>query len=50
MADGWKVVTIPADEYWGRPVRLRLQVFAGNNSLHDWGYWANPRFVIDGNR
>ena len=47
LAAGWKTALIPMERYWGQPVKLRLEVFAGANDLHDYGYWANPRFVID---
>jgi hypothetical protein len=47
MAAGWKDVVVPVDRYWGKPVTLRLEVLAGANNAHDFGFWGNPRFVID---
>jgi hypothetical protein len=43
----WQEVAIPLQPYWNQAVVLRLEVSAGKNALHDQGYWANPRFVID---
>ncbi len=44
----WNETVLPLDRYWGQPVKVSLEVFAGENNEHDFGYWANPRFVIDG--
>lgn len=40
----WTEVTIPMATYGGQPVVLRLET-AGQSDA--WGYWANPRFVIE---
>jgi hypothetical protein len=47
MDAGWQMAMVPVERYWEQPVKLRLEVFARANNLHDYGYWANPRFVID---
>jgi len=43
----WTDVSLPMGDYWGETIDLYLEVFAGNNLLHDHGFWANPRFVVD---
>jgi hypothetical protein len=43
----WTEVSIPMNKYWGVDVEIRLEVAAGENLIHDHGYWANPRFVIE---
>lgn len=45
--DGWVEPQIPMDDYWQQTILLQFQVHANENLLHDHGYWANPRFVID---
>jgi hypothetical protein len=34
-------------DYWQQTISLQFQVHANGNVLHDHGYWANPRFVIN---
>ena len=46
-SEPWTEVTIPIQNYWGVNAEIRLEVAAGGNLIHDHGYWANPRFVIE---
>jgi hypothetical protein len=43
----WTEPSLPMDDFWGQTVLLQFQVHANGNLLHDHGYWANPRFVVD---
>ena len=44
---GWTRAIVPMEVYWGQTVGLYLEVAAGANTWHDYGYWANPRLVVD---
>jgi hypothetical protein len=46
-ARDWIEPKLPMNEYWQQTVSLQFQVHANSNLLHDHGYWANPRFVVD---
>lgn len=41
----WQTININPAAFVDRPIRVQLQVQAGQNALHDHGYWANPRFI-----
>jgi hypothetical protein len=45
--ENWTEPSLPMDDFWGQTVLLQFQVHANGNLLHDHGYWANPRFVVD---
>jgi hypothetical protein len=47
MPAGWAEASVSLEAYWGQTVKMYFEVAAGANALHDYGYWANPRLVVD---
>jgi hypothetical protein len=47
ITENWTEPSLPMEEYWGQTILLQFQVHADANLLHDHGYWANPRFIVD---
>lgn len=47
-AEACQDAVVPLESYWGETVQLRLEVAAGQNSLHEHGCRAVSRLVVDG--
>lgn len=44
---GWQVLIVPVEEYWGTAVTLNFELFSSGVAEDTSGYWGNPRLVID---
>jgi hypothetical protein len=47
LTEAWTELSLPMDDYWKQTILLQFQIQANTRLMHDRGYWANPRLVVD---